>query len=85
MLLVEWMVLVSLEIDSPSRGRKLEYNPNEPAYDSLEIDSPSRGRKLQYSLMEVSLPTSSLEIDSPSRGRKLNQNTTSDTSMKFRN
>ena len=39
----------SLEIDSPSRGRKLEEELRQEAlemYSSLEIDSPSRGRKL---------------------------------------
>ena len=52
-----------LEIDSPSRGRKLIL-PSFPltnSLQSLEIDSPSRGRK----------PAPRLEIDSPSRGRKL--------------
>ena len=39
----------SLEIDSPSRGRKRLLKlltPNVGSYISLEIDSPSRGRKL---------------------------------------
>ena len=40
---------VSLEIDSPSRGRKRSLPcllPKFPLPSSLEIDSPSRGRKL---------------------------------------
>ena len=51
---------------------------------SLEIDSPSRGRKRRIKHFFLNGHTS-LEIDSPSRGRKLTQNTTSDTSMTFRN
>ena len=66
----------SLEIDSPSRGRKLNYEAEAyilPHTISLEIDSPSRGRKLgQDELDLVEIKNNSLEIDSPSRGRKLN-------------
>ena len=37
-----------LEIDSPSRGRKLTYLQYSSNLElSLEIDSPSRGRKLE--------------------------------------
>ena len=45
-----------LEIDSPSRGRKLEngfdFTEDEK---SLEIDSPSRGRKLCFAVPFLAL------------------------------
>ena len=61
-----------LEIDSPSRGRKLDqrlcWTNLVPC---LEIDSPSRGRKRKKQAYYVKRTASdSLEIDSPSRGRK---------------
>ena len=40
-------VFADLEIDSPSRGRKLQTVYNQITYHNLEIDSPSRGRKLR--------------------------------------
>ena len=65
-----------LEIDSPSRGRKLHFEVNhiEVFGNGLEIDSPSRGRKRKNGLIRKYLmgKSVSLEIDSPSRGRKLN-------------
>ena len=73
----------SLEIDSPSRGRKhTKFIRFRNILNSLEIDSPSRGRKLK--------PTEkmrefiySLEIDSPSRGRKrLSKSITNDGAYK---
>ena len=63
----------SLEIDSPSRGRKLFCSPISQGaqhLNRLEIDSPSRGRKREF-LVGILDFTKSLEIDSPSRGRKL--------------
>ena len=64
---------ICLEIDSPSRGRKLEkINELENGdVESLEIDSPSRGRKLPKKSTPEGTKLYSLEIDSPSRGRKL--------------
>ena len=61
----------SLEIDSPSRGRKRSSPTLSSLADTgLEIDSPSRGRKREF-LVGILDFTKSLEIDSPSRGRKL--------------
>ena len=41
------LMVLSLENDSPSRGRKLKpIIYNDDIEDSLENDSPSRGRKL---------------------------------------
>ena|GEM_PF-3355113 len=64
-----------LEIDSPSRGRKLDITLDtiglKAMCESLEIDSPSRGRKRSSPTLS-SLADTGLEIDSPSRGRKLN-------------
>ena len=46
------VVLFRLEIDSPSRGRKLaEMKAMKEKELSLEIDSPSRGRKHQANVM----------------------------------
>ena len=63
----------SLEIDSPSSGRKLldVKKMNDIIPYGLEIDSPSRGRKrvLQNTFSVMGVHTR-LEIDSPSRGRK---------------
>ena len=63
-----------LEIDSPSRGRKLceRYMVTIISYmNRLEIDSPSRGRKLNLTSSATSnRDDACLEIDSPSRGRK---------------
>ena len=62
----------SLEIDSPSRGRKLwEYFIHNTQDECLEIDSPSRGRKPHTAQKFFPLFSQRLEIDSPSRGRKL--------------
>ena len=59
----------SLEIDSPSRGRKLIFRTIIfIIVKSLEIDSPSRGRKPDRTAYNFYV--TSLEIDSPSRGRK---------------
>ena len=61
----------SLEIDSPSRGRKRKVADTvKNAVGRLEIDSPSRGRKRSSPTLS-SLADTGLEIDSPSRGRKL--------------
>ena len=65
-------VIKSLEIDSPSRGRKrnIIYNNLVSHFLRLEIDSPSRGRKHMV-IDKRDIHILSLEIDSPSRGRKL--------------
>ena len=63
----------SLEIDSPSRGRKPWCeDKDDPQYAmSLEIDSPSRGRKRTTTTVAGAFKlVKGLEIDSPSRGRK---------------
>ena len=63
--------IISLEIDSPSRGRKRRikhffFN----GHTSLEIDSPSRGRKRMLHENNV-FTINRLDIDSPSSGRIL--------------
>ena len=61
---------LSLEIDSPSRGRKHSGLIVVLIGIGLEIDSPSRGRKRSSGILRSHISTWSLEIDSPSRGRK---------------
>ena len=62
---------ISLENDSPSRGRKLDgiVTKTFEQY-GLENDSPSRGRKRKNA--DNGGAVKGLENDSPSRGRKRN-------------
>ena len=57
-MIIQEVSLISLEIDSPSRGRKLlATNAPAPTVPSLEIDSPSRGRKPHDIRQRIKLTT----------------------------
>ena len=65
---------LSLENDSPSRGRKhnsLSFLTIQNPRFGLENDSPSRGRKRERIMLDGYGTHKGLENDSPSRGRKL--------------